>query len=251
MKYLMPLALILGFGCTNYAMRAEHTTAELDRLPGRSDPVRVTCRDQSEGAPGRLPIQLRSETRPARGGGRVRGLHGRAECLRLRGDGQRGYHRRRTGVRPEPVGGPGFRIAHRHLAMSTTRLGRPCGFRKMASAGWTSTSSTRRPRHGTTIGWSAATGCWGRSQRRALNPAGHITSGGWAGGEAVFRCLESPVRLLPPVTLLVGQLPVSPVSWLCPAIPDLSSGRMRSRDSSAECHNTLWHTAILSLSETP
>ena len=59
MKYLMPLALILGFGCTNYAMRAEHTTAELDRLPGRSDPIRVTCRDQSEGAPGRLPIQTR------------------------------------------------------------------------------------------------------------------------------------------------------------------------------------------------
>lgn len=64
MKYLMPLALILGFGCTNYAMRAEHTTAELDRLPGRSDPVRVTCRDQSEGAPGRLPIQLRPERGP-------------------------------------------------------------------------------------------------------------------------------------------------------------------------------------------
>ena len=64
MKYLMPLALILGFGCTNYAMRAEHTTAELDRLPGRSDPIRVTCRGQSEGAPGRLPIQLRSEAGP-------------------------------------------------------------------------------------------------------------------------------------------------------------------------------------------
>ena len=64
MKYLMPLALILGLGCTNFAMRAEHTTTELDQLPGRSDPVRVTCRDQSEGAPGRLPIQLRPEQGP-------------------------------------------------------------------------------------------------------------------------------------------------------------------------------------------
>ena len=47
MKYLMPLALILVLGCTN-VMRAEHTTTELDQLPGRSDPVRVACRDQSE-----------------------------------------------------------------------------------------------------------------------------------------------------------------------------------------------------------
>ena len=64
MKYLLPLALILVLGCTNFAMRAEHTTTELDQLPGRSDPVRVACRDQSEGAPGRLPIQLRPEQGP-------------------------------------------------------------------------------------------------------------------------------------------------------------------------------------------
>ena len=32
MKYLMPLALILVLGCTNFAMRSEFTTAELDRL---------------------------------------------------------------------------------------------------------------------------------------------------------------------------------------------------------------------------
>jgi len=56
--------MILGFGCTNFAMRAEHTIAELDRLPGRSDPVRAVCRDQSGGAVGRLPIQLRPDTGP-------------------------------------------------------------------------------------------------------------------------------------------------------------------------------------------
>ena len=64
MKYPLPLSLFLGFGCANFAMRVEHTTAELDRLPGQSDPVRAACRDQSEGAVGRLPIQLRSETGP-------------------------------------------------------------------------------------------------------------------------------------------------------------------------------------------
>ncbi|MDE2882714.1 MAG: hypothetical protein OXP70_12715 [Acidobacteriota bacterium] len=64
MKYLLSLLLILGLGCATAAMRAEHTTAELDRLPGRSDPVRAACRDQSGGAVGRLPIQLRSETGP-------------------------------------------------------------------------------------------------------------------------------------------------------------------------------------------
>lgn len=64
MKYLLPLSLILGLGCASVTMRAEHTTAELDRLPGRSDPVRTACRDQSEGAADRLPIQLRSETGP-------------------------------------------------------------------------------------------------------------------------------------------------------------------------------------------
>lgn len=64
MKYLLPLSLILGPGCLNFAMRVEHTTAELDRLPGRSDPVRAACRDQSEEAAGRLPIQLRPEAGP-------------------------------------------------------------------------------------------------------------------------------------------------------------------------------------------
>ncbi|MDE2660970.1 MAG: hypothetical protein OXI45_12270 [Acidobacteriota bacterium] len=64
MRTLLPLGLILGFGCTNFAMRAEHTIAELDRLPGRSDPVRAVCRDQSGGAVGRLPIQLRPDTGP-------------------------------------------------------------------------------------------------------------------------------------------------------------------------------------------
>ena len=64
MKYLLPLSLIPGLGCANFAMRVEHTTAELDRLPGRSAPVRAACRDQSEGAVGRLPIQLRSEAGP-------------------------------------------------------------------------------------------------------------------------------------------------------------------------------------------
>ena len=64
MRYLLPLSLILGSGCLNFAMRVEHTTAELDRLPGRSDPVRAACRDQSEGAAGRLPIQLRPEAGP-------------------------------------------------------------------------------------------------------------------------------------------------------------------------------------------
>ena len=64
MKYLLPLSLILGSGCANAAMRAEHTTAELDRLPGRSGPVRTACRDQSEGAAGRLPLQLRAEAGP-------------------------------------------------------------------------------------------------------------------------------------------------------------------------------------------
>ncbi|MDE2971816.1 MAG: hypothetical protein OXU35_05860 [Acidobacteriota bacterium] len=64
MKYLLPLSLILGLGCASVTMRAEHTTAELDRLPGRSDPVRTACRDQSEGAVGRLPVQLRSEAGP-------------------------------------------------------------------------------------------------------------------------------------------------------------------------------------------
>ena len=64
MKTLLPLGLILAFGCANFAMRVEHTTAELDRLPGRSEPVRAACRDQSEGAVGRLPIQLRPETGP-------------------------------------------------------------------------------------------------------------------------------------------------------------------------------------------
>lgn len=61
MKYLLPLSLILGLGCANVAMRAEHTIAELDRLPGRSDPVRTACSAQSAGAAGRLPMQLRSE----------------------------------------------------------------------------------------------------------------------------------------------------------------------------------------------
>lgn len=64
MKYLLPLSLILGSGCLHFAMRVEHTTAELDRLPGRSTPVRAACRDQAEGAAGRLPIQLRSEAGP-------------------------------------------------------------------------------------------------------------------------------------------------------------------------------------------
>ena len=64
MKILLPLGLVLGCGCANFAMQAEHTIAELDRLPGRSDPVRAACRDQSEGAVGRLPIQLRPETGP-------------------------------------------------------------------------------------------------------------------------------------------------------------------------------------------
>ena len=64
MRTLLPLGMILGFGCANFAMRAEHTIAELDRLPGRSDPVRAVCRDQSGGAVGRLPIQLRPETGP-------------------------------------------------------------------------------------------------------------------------------------------------------------------------------------------
>ena len=64
MRYLLPLSLVLGSGCLNFAMRVEHTTAELDRLPGRSAPVRAACRDQSEGAAGRLPIQLRSEAGP-------------------------------------------------------------------------------------------------------------------------------------------------------------------------------------------
>ena len=64
MRYLLPLSLILGSGCASVTMRAEHTTAELERLPGRSDPVRTACRDQSEGAAGRLPVQLRSEAGP-------------------------------------------------------------------------------------------------------------------------------------------------------------------------------------------
>jgi len=64
MKYLLPLGLAATFGCANFAMRAEHTTAELDRLPGRSDPVRAACRDQSGGAVDRLPIQLRPEAGP-------------------------------------------------------------------------------------------------------------------------------------------------------------------------------------------
>lgn len=64
MKTLLPLGLVAAFGCATAAMRAEHTTAELDRLPGRSDPVRGACRDLSEGAVGRLPIQLRPETGP-------------------------------------------------------------------------------------------------------------------------------------------------------------------------------------------
>ncbi len=64
MKYLAPLALILGVGCANYAMRAEHTTTELDLLPGRSDPVRTACREHSQRAPDRLPIQVRSESGP-------------------------------------------------------------------------------------------------------------------------------------------------------------------------------------------
>lgn len=64
MKYLLPTALILGLGCAHSAMQVEHTIAELDRLPGRSDPVRAACRDQSEGAAGRLPMQLRSEAGP-------------------------------------------------------------------------------------------------------------------------------------------------------------------------------------------
>ena len=64
MKYLLPLGLVLGFGCANFAMRAEHTIAELDRLPGRSDPVRAACHDQSQGAVARLPIQLRPGTGP-------------------------------------------------------------------------------------------------------------------------------------------------------------------------------------------
>ena len=64
MKTLLPLGLVLGFGCASVTMRAEHTTAELDRLPGRSDPVRTACRDQSEGAADRLPLQLRSKAGP-------------------------------------------------------------------------------------------------------------------------------------------------------------------------------------------
>lgn len=64
MKTLLPLGLVAAFGCATVAMRAEHTIAELDRLPGRSDPVRAVCRDQSGGAVGRLPIQLRPETGP-------------------------------------------------------------------------------------------------------------------------------------------------------------------------------------------
>lgn len=35
------------------------------------------------------------------------------------------------------------------------------------------------------------------------------------------------------------------------AAPPLPLTAMRPADSSAECHNTLWHSAILSLSETP
>ena len=64
MQYLLSLSLIFGVGCANFAMRVEHTTAELDRLPGSSAPVRAACRDHSEGAAGRLPIQLRSEAGP-------------------------------------------------------------------------------------------------------------------------------------------------------------------------------------------
>ena len=64
MKYLLPPLLILGLGCANYAMRTGHTTAELDLLPGDSDPVRVACREHSEGAPDRLPIQVRPERGP-------------------------------------------------------------------------------------------------------------------------------------------------------------------------------------------
>ena len=64
MKHLLPLGLVAASGCMNSAMRAEHTIAELDRLPGRSAPVRAACRDQSEGAVGRLPIQLRPGTGP-------------------------------------------------------------------------------------------------------------------------------------------------------------------------------------------
>jgi len=67
MKYLFPLSLTLGLGCVNSAMRVEHTIAELDRLPGRSDPVRAVCRDQSEGAASHLPVQLRSEAGPRAG----------------------------------------------------------------------------------------------------------------------------------------------------------------------------------------
>ena len=158
MKYLMPLALILVLGCTNFAMRAEHTTTELDQLPGRSDPVRVACRDQSEGAPGRLPIQLRPEQGPRAAEAAF------VDCMDVlsvfvsvamdSGDSTE-----------DGLGtvGTGWRawIPNRSpiLAMSTTRLGRPCGFRKFGPAGWPSTSSTRRPRHGMTCGCGAAVGC--------------------------------------------------------------------------------------------
>ena len=64
MKPVMSLALILGLGCANYAMRAEHTATELDLLRGTSDPVRTACREQSQGARDRLPIQVRSESGP-------------------------------------------------------------------------------------------------------------------------------------------------------------------------------------------
>ena len=64
MKYLLPLSLVLGSGCATVAMRVEHTTAELDRLPGRSEPVRTACNDQSAGAADQLPMQLRSEAGP-------------------------------------------------------------------------------------------------------------------------------------------------------------------------------------------
>ena len=81
-------------------MRVEHTIAELDRLPGRSDPVRATLpRPVGRGGePSARAAPVGGRT--ASGGDRVRGLHGRDQRLRLGGDGERGYHRRRVGERP-------------------------------------------------------------------------------------------------------------------------------------------------------
>ena len=69
------------------AGRAHHRRVGSAAGPLRSGPSDVPRPVGRSAGPFANPAP--AGTRPARGGGRVRGLHGRAECPRVRGDGQR------------------------------------------------------------------------------------------------------------------------------------------------------------------